>query len=192
MTRNKEHKARQAAQEAALENVALTATKYIGSLPSLIIHTLFFVGIFALSLFGYSFEAILLILTTVVSLEAIYLSIFIQMTVNKQSQQIALVSEDVEEISEDVEEISKDIDDIQEDVEEISKDIDDIQEDVEGISEDVEEISEDVEEISEELEEDEREEAREQAEEGEKIQKIEAMLAELLSEVKNLKDRKSD
>ena len=131
-----------------VESIALAAPQYLGSPTSLIIHTCFFVGIFTLQLFGFSFDQIMLILTTIVSLEAIYLSIFIQITVNHQAKQIREVGADVEEISEDVEEISKDIDDIQEDVEEISKDIDDIQEDVEEISKDVDDIQEDVEEIS--------------------------------------------
>ena len=117
------------------ERLALKTTSYIGSPTSLIIHTLFFAGIFSLRNFGFSTDQIMLILTTIVSLEAIYLSIFIQITVNHQAKQIREVGADVEEISEDVEEISKDIDDIQEDVEEISKDVDDIQEDVEEIQE---------------------------------------------------------
>ena len=54
----------------------------------------------------------MLILTTVVSLEAIYLSIFIQLTINRQSRQIEEVSEDVEELSENVEDISEDVEEI--------------------------------------------------------------------------------
>lgn len=166
-----------------MENIAIGATRYIGSLPSLILHTFFFVGIFSLSVFGFTFDQIMLILTTAVSLEAIYLSIFIQMTVNRQSEQIAEVSEDVEEISEDVEEISKDIDDIQEDVEGISEDVEEISKDIDGIQEDVEEISE-------EIEEEEREEAAEHAKGVEKIERLEGILAELLQEVKTLKGKK--
>lgn len=158
------------------ERVALSAPRYIGSVPSLILHTLFFVGIFALYLIGFSFENILLILTTVVSLEAIYLSIFIQMTVNKQGEIIAEVSEDVEEISGEMEEISRDIDELQEDVEEIS--------------DDVEELSDDVEELSEEIEEDDQEDALERAEEVARIEKIEGMLAELLTEIKSIREKK--
>ena len=54
----------------------------------------------------------LLILTTVVSLEAIYLAVFIQMTLNLQGQSIAEVSADVGEIQEDVEELQGDVEDI--------------------------------------------------------------------------------
>ena len=70
-----------------------------------------------------SFEKMLLVLTTVVSLEAIYLAIFVQMSVNKNSQDIEIIQEDVGEIQEDIEEIEEDIDEIQKDVDEIQEDI---------------------------------------------------------------------
>ncbi len=120
-----------------LEKTALKVTRAVGSPPSIILHSLFFLGCFVLAFSGFiDFDRMLLVLTTIVSLEAIYLAIFIQMTINYQGQAIAEVSEDVEEIQEDVEEISEDVGEIQEDVEEL-------QENVEEISEDVEEMSED-------------------------------------------------
>jgi len=107
-------------------------TKGIGSSFSFFLHTLAFIAAGAIGVLGIaSWNTVLLVLTTVVSLEAIYLSIFIQMTVNRQAAELAEVSEDVEDIQED-------IDEIQEDVDEIQKDVDEIQEDVEEISEDVE------------------------------------------------------
>ena len=177
-----------------VESIALAAPQYLGSPTSLIIHTCFFVGIFTLQLFGFSFDQIMLILTTLVSLEAIYLSLFIQMTVNQHAKQIEEVSEDVEDISEDVEEISKDIDTIQEDVEEISedveeisKDIDTIQEDVKEISEDVEDISEDVDELGVEIERDDQEDAVERTEDQKRIEKIESAIEILLQEIRAIK-----
>jgi low affinity Fe/Cu permease len=102
-------------------------TTWVGSPSSFVIHTLAFLAAFTVGIFGLaSWTIVLLVLTTIVSLEAIYLSIFIQMTVNRHAAELAEVSEDVEDIQEDIEEISEDIDDIQEDVEEISED--DIQE----------------------------------------------------------------
>lgn len=157
-----------------LERIALAAPRYIGSPVSLVLHSIFFVGIFALQWIGYTFEEIMLILTTVVSLEAIYLSIFIQITVNHQARKLTEVSEDVEEISEDVEGIS-------EDVEEISKDIDDIQEDVK-------EISEDVEDLGEEIEKDDQEYTADRTHDIQKITYIQGALEELLREVKAMKD----
>ncbi len=105
--------------EKKFEDFSKKATYWIGSPQSIIVHTIFFIVIFGLRLFGVSGSDVLLILTTLVSLEAIYLSIFIQMTVNKHSEELEEVSEDIEEIQEDVDEIQKDVDEIQEDVEEI-------------------------------------------------------------------------
>lgn len=70
----------------------------------------------------------LLVLTTLVSLEAIYLAIFIQMSINQTTESLEVVEHDIDEIQED-------IDEIQEDVDEIQEDVDEIQEDVEGITE---------------------------------------------------------
>lgn len=89
-----------------------------------------------------TWDLMLLALTTIVSLEAIYLAIFIQMTVNRQAIELAEVSEDVEDIQEDIEEIQEDVGEIQEDVEEIQGDVEDIQEDVGEIQENVEDIQE--------------------------------------------------
>jgi len=115
------------------ENISKNITSSIGSVGSIILHTIFFIGIFALRFLGVSASDVLLILTTIVSLEAIYLAIFIQITVNRQSEELEDVSEDIEDIQEDVVEIQKDVDDILEDTEEIQKDVDEIQEDVEEI-----------------------------------------------------------
>lgn len=107
-----------------LEKSAEKATKWIGSTSSLLVHTVIFITSFALPwLHLVSFERMLLVLTTLVSLEAIYLSIFIQMSVNKNSQDIEIIQEDVGEIQEDIEDIEEDIDEIQKDVDEIQEDI---------------------------------------------------------------------
>lgn len=105
-------------------------TYWIGSVPSLVLHTFAFVAFFVAAASGFaSLDFVLLVLTTVVSLEAIYLAIFIQMSVNRHAKELEEVSEDVEDIQEDIEEIS-------EDIEEVQKDVDEIQEDIEDISED--------------------------------------------------------
>lgn len=106
---------------------------WMGSIPSLIVHSIVFVTAFLLPVFGLvSVDKMLLVLTTVLSLEAIYLAIFIQMSVNRSQEHIEDIREDIEEIQDDIEEIS-------EDIEEISEDIDDIQEDIEDIAEDEDE-----------------------------------------------------
>lgn len=115
-------------------------TGFIGSVPSLVIHTFLFIGVFVAIALGVPQDSALLMLTTIVSLEAIYLSILIQMSVNRNSASLEEVEEDLSEIQEDIEEIEEGIDDIQEDIE-------DIQEDVEGIEEEIEDIQEDIEDI---------------------------------------------
>ena len=117
--------------------------KGIGSLASLAIHTVLFIASFAVVLFHViDFSTMLLVLTTVLSLEAIYLAIFIQMTVNQNTESLREVEEDIDEIQEDVEELGEDLDEIQEDIEEISEDVGEMQEDLEELGEDIEELNE--------------------------------------------------
>ncbi len=115
-----------------IEKMALRATLFIGSTESLVAHTVLFIAAFVLYFFDFDFEQILLVVTTIVSLEAIYLSIFIQMSVNRQARRLHAVARDVDEIAEDVEDIQKDVDEIQKDVDEIQEDVEDIQEEDEA------------------------------------------------------------
>jgi low affinity Fe/Cu permease len=124
------------------EQFSKKLTAWIGSPSSIIFHTIFFIGIFALRFLGVRSDDIMLVLTTIVSLEAIYLSIFIQMTVNKHAQELEEVSEDIEEIQEDVDEIQGDVDEIQKDVDEIQEDVDNIEEDLDEIAEEIQDDSE--------------------------------------------------
>lgn len=124
---------KRSAKKSSVEKVSMNLTKLIGTPYSVIGHSVFFVLIFGLRFFGVGVQDILLILTTVVSLEAIYLSIFIQMTINYNT-------ESLKEVEKDVDEIAKDVDEIQSDVDEIQTDVDEIQEDVEGLEEDIDKI----------------------------------------------------
>lgn len=99
-------------------------TFWIGTTQSILIHTTFFVGIFILIVFGIAVDKILLILTTAVSLEAIYLSIFIQMTVNRTTKSLAGVEKDIDDIQEDVDDIQEDVDSLEVNVKGISDDFD--------------------------------------------------------------------
>lgn len=105
-----------------IERLARRSTKWVGSVNSILIHTALFVFAFTLYFFGVNLNKILLVVTTLVSLEAIYLAIFIQMTVNRQTHRLNRVSRDIDEIQEDIDEIQEDVDEIQEDVEEIEED----------------------------------------------------------------------
>lgn len=189
----------------SIDRLAIRATRWIGSPTSLVVHTILFISSFVLIFTGIPADKILLVLTTLVSLEAIYLSIFIQMSVNRSNQRLQRVRQNieeiqsnVEEIQEDVEGIEKDIDEIQEDVEEIQedvegieKDVDEIQVDVDEIQKDVEEIQEDVEEIEkdvDEIQEDsEADEASERARDQEMLVRVEGALEVLMKELSELK-----
>jgi low affinity Fe/Cu permease len=107
-----------------VEKLSTQVTNWIGTPSSIVVHTLFFIGIFALGLFGFTLDKILLLLTTAVSLEAIYLAIFIQMTVNRQAASIRDIEEDIDDIQEDVEDLSEDVEDISEDIDRFQGDDD--------------------------------------------------------------------
>jgi len=108
--------------QTTLERWAESFTNWIGSTSSLVVHTIVFIISFMLIFFGTPVDKVLLVLTTAVSLEAIYLAIFIQLTVNRNTQSLQEVEEDIDEIQEDVEGIEKDIDEIQEDVDKLEED----------------------------------------------------------------------
>lgn len=94
-----------------LEKISEKLTGWIGTPLSIVIHTFLFIGIFSLKFIGFDTDQILLVLTTAVSLEAIYLSIFIQMSVNRTKESLASVEKDIDEIQEDVEDLSEEEDD---------------------------------------------------------------------------------
>lgn len=149
-----------------LEKSADIATKWIGSTTSVFVHTIVFIAAFILPFLGLPLDRVLLVLTTAVSLEAIYLAIFIQMSVNKNTKDIEVIQEDVEEIQEGIEEI-------EEDVGEIQKDVDEIQEDIE--------------EIEEEHEKDYKEDRKMEKKEVETLTAIQATLTRLQQEIEQLK-----
>jgi len=112
---------------------ALAVTRAIGSPLSIVIHSIIFAASFLAVTERYiDFERMLLLLTTIVSLEAIYLSLFIQMTINYTTESIQEVGEDIEELQEDVGEIQEDVGEIQEDVGELQEDVEEITEEEEG------------------------------------------------------------
>ena len=149
-------------ESSVVEKLSIKVTQWIGTPTSIILHTLFFIGIFSLKKFGFATDAILLILTTAVSLEAIYLSIFIQMSVNRQSKRLSMVRKDIKEISEDIEEIQ----------------------------EDVEELGEDFDEISEDMDKDDAEDEIDKKERNQQIQKIETTLQTLLKDIEELRAKR--
>ena len=179
-------KTKQNKDETMLEFLSRKATRWVGSVESLIFHTVVFAGAFIFCLFGAAFSTVLLVVTTVVSLEAIYLSIFAQMTLNKHTDELSDIQEDVGEIHENVDDIQENVEDIQENVEEIQEDVEEIQEDVDEIQENVDEIQEDVEDIS---EEDNAKEHRHEHVDPEMLSRIEFALKELGKEISEMKRR---
>src|SRR3989344_7464788 len=94
--------------EVDVKKRARRVTRWVGSLPSVLLHTVLFAASFGAAWSGFvDVDRMLLVLTTLVSLEAIYLAIFIQMTINEQAADIDEIQEDIEEIQEDVEEIQE-------------------------------------------------------------------------------------
>lgn len=153
-------------KEPRLQYTALAVTRWVGSVQSIVLHSVVFVASFSFAWLGYvPFDRMLLVLTTLVSLEAIYLAIFIQMTINVQQQSL--------------EEVEQDIDEIQEDIGEIQEDVDEIAEDVEEMQEDVEEMAED----------DAAEEAREQAD-HKTLAEIRNALGMLMQDIERLQNKK--
>ena len=115
-------------QKQKTSDLATKLTEWVGTRGSIMVHTLLFVLAFVFVWLGAQIDTVLLVLTTAVSLEAIYLAIFIQMTVNRNTKSLEEVEEDIEEIQEDVKEIESDVGEISEDVEELAEDMDKIQE----------------------------------------------------------------
>lgn len=150
---------------------------WVGSTSSLALHTILFIFSFLLIGLGVPTEEVLLVLTTIVSLEAIYLAIFIQMTVNKNTASLAEVEEDLDEIQEDLDEIQEDVGEIQGDIDEIQEDVDEIQEDVDGIQESHEDLAEDIDVI-------EDKDTKRDREINEKFTKIDQQLETILNEIK--------
>lgn len=143
---------------------------WVGSTSSLALHTILFIFSFLLIGLGVPTEKVLLVLTTIVSLEAIYLAIFIQMTVNKNTASLAVVEEDLDEIQEDLDEIQEDVDEIQVDIDEIQEDVDDIQESHEDLAEDIDVIED--------------KDTKRDREIGEKFTKIDQQLEIILNEIR--------
>lgn len=153
-------------------------TNWIGSTQSIIIHSIFFVGIFFLHFVGFETSDILLVLTTLVSLEAIYLAIFIQMTVNRNTQSLEEVEGDIDVIQDEVKELGEDIEDISEDVDKNTQSLEEVGEDIEDVVEGVEELEQKI-----------REEGVDDQKTDITIENIHAALQKLLADIETLKQK---
>jgi hypothetical protein len=105
-----------------MEHGVRKITQWVGTPSSIFLHTIFFTIMIVWAwLDTNNAERLLLILTTVVSLEAIYLGIFVQMTVNFQGRQLNEVKVAMEEVQESVEEVQESVDEVQETVVDIQE-----------------------------------------------------------------------
>ncbi len=127
-----------------LEEMAIKVTEVIGTPASILVHTALFAVAFLFYFGGVPFDTILLVLTTLVSLEAIYLSLFIQLSVNKNTESLEEVEEDIGEIQEDVQGLEGEFDEIQEDVEGLEGNIKKMRAGIKDLEADIEDISEDI------------------------------------------------
>lgn len=123
-----------------LEDLAIRVTELIGTPLSIIIHTALFVISFLFVLVGVEFNTVLLVLTTIVSLEAIYLSLFIQLSVNKNTASLEEVEEDIGEIAEDVEGLEGDVEGLEGNIKKMRENMKELEADIEDISEDVDKL----------------------------------------------------
>ncbi len=147
--------------------------RWIGSIPSMVVHSCIFLGFLILTVSNvFPRDLVLLIWNTIVSLEAIYLAIFIQFSVNRNTESLREVEEDIGEIQEDVEELGEDVEEMQEDIEEISEDVGEMQENIEEMTED------------------EIEEERREQEQAKNLDQLADDIRRVLSEVEALKKKK--
>jgi len=103
-------------------------TRWIGSTTSLLLHTLVFIfALLAHPLFGWELNSVLLVLTTAVSLEAIYLAIFIQRAVNTQGERLEDVEESIDDVEEALEDVEEALDEVEEGLDEVEEGLDDVE-----------------------------------------------------------------
>lgn len=165
-------------KESELEKLAVQMTHWVGTPQSLIVHTFLFAAAFFAYYLGIAFETVLLVLTTIVSLEAIYLSLFIQLSVNHATESLEDVEEDIGEIQEDVGALEGGFGEIQEDVEGLEGNVKKMTHNVEELEADVENISEDIDRYY--LEED-REQSQEQVAHVESSKSLQNIEKEIIS-----------
>lgn len=151
----------------------------LGTIQSVVIHSIIFASFYCSAwIFPSQSDHIISLFTNLLSIEAIYLSVFIQLSVNRNN-------EHVEQIKEDVSELNENIDDIAEDMSELNENVDDIAEDVSEINENIDDIAEDVEELNEDENEDDKP-MKEQVSKNEIITTTHQKLQRLQSQLENI------
>lgn len=171
-----------------LEEFSVKMTEWVGTPASIIIHTFLFIAAFFVYFIGIPFDTILLVVTTIVSLEAIYLALFIQLTVNRTNQSLEDVEEDIGEIQEDVGALEGGFGEIQEDVEGLEGNIKKLGRTVEELEADVENVSEDIDRYYLEEDQEQSQEKVAHIESSKSLQNIEKQLINLSNGIIALRD----
>jgi len=110
------------AKKKFLDRISDLIIEWIGSTSSIIIHSvIFFITLISHWIFHFNFDNVLLVLTTVVSLEAIYLSIFIQRSVNQHSTRLEEVEESLDGVEESLDDVEQSIDDVEESLDDVEE-----------------------------------------------------------------------
>lgn len=90
-----------------LEKISYNFIKCVGNPFSLLIHTLLFGGFFILRYLGIVSNSVLLVLTTAICLEVIYLFIFVYTIVKKNTKSLTDVQGYITEVQQEEEEVHK-------------------------------------------------------------------------------------
>jgi hypothetical protein len=101
------------------------AIRWVGTPQSLVAHSVFFMLMLSLPFFGVDPALSLLILTTVVSLEAIYISIFIQMGVNRHADEQMKTTQVLSDLEDTIDDVQETIEDVQETIDEEMREVED-------------------------------------------------------------------
>ena len=105
-----------------IESITDKIIKWVGTTNSLIVHTCIFVITFLSPyIFHISFDIVLLVLTTIVSLEAIYLAIFIQLSVNRQAVRLDDVEDSLDDVEESLDDVGESLDDVEEGLDDVEE-----------------------------------------------------------------------
>lgn len=96
-------------QYSSIEKLAYAARKWIRTPQSVLVHTIFFILVYGLMLvFPKNKDQIVNLITNIVSIEAIYLTLFVLMGTHEVRQGVRDVAENVEDILEDTEDLTED------------------------------------------------------------------------------------
>lgn len=91
------------------ERIATRIIDWIGTTSSLLLHSIVFLIFMILIISGYQTQTVMLVLTTGLSIEAIYLAIFIQISLNKNNKILEEVCEEVVELKEEENDVISDL-----------------------------------------------------------------------------------